>query len=141
MISLLRRIPVPVRRAILFLAVAAIAFVSLWSHDNIEENVPEKVQKHDYMIHAGCYLVLGALALWSYGRRARPWRSRFAVAAACALYGLLMEVLQLLPVVSRSCSARDALDNLLGAAVGTLLVPVACWPEPSPHSSPERHGH
>lgn len=134
MISLLRRIPVPVRRALLVLAAAAIAFVSLWSHSNIEEHVPDEVQRRDYMIHAGCYLVLAALALWSCGRREQPWRSRLAAVAACFSYGLLMEVLQLLPIVARSCSVKDVLDNLVGAALGALLLPSFLWPE-----APESH--
>ena len=138
MITLLGRIPLSVRRTLFLLAVAAIAFVSLWSRGNIDEHVPETVQKRDYLIHAGCYLVLVSLALWSFGRAARAWRSRFTAAAACALYGLVLEFLQLLPIVGRSCSVQDILDNLLGAVVGALLLPVSLYPDSKGESPHER---
>ena len=128
MIALIRRIPLSIRRTLFLLAVAAIAFVSLWSRGNIDEHVPETVQRRDYLIHAGCYLVLSALALWSFGRVACPWRSRFTAAAGCALYGLVLEFLQLLPIVGRSCSVKDVLDNLLGAVIGALLLPLSLYP-------------
>ncbi len=138
MITLIRLIPLSVRRTLFFAAVAAIAFVSLWSRGNIDEHVPETVQKRDYLIHAGCYLVLSALALWSFGRAARPWRSRFTAAIACALYGLVLEFLQMLPIVGRSCSAQDILDNCLGAVVGALLLPVSLYPDSKGESPHER---
>ena len=104
----------------------------------LEEAVSETVQKRDYLIHAGCYLVLSALSLWSFGRASRPWRSRFFAATACALYGLVLEFLQMLPIVGRSCSAQDILDNCLGAVVGALLLPVSLYPDSKGESPHER---
>ena len=129
-----RFVSVPVRRALFALALAAIAFVSLWSHENLETYVSEDVQSRDNMIHAVCYFVLAATALWSCGRAERPWRSRILAVLFCFGYGALMELLQMLPVVGRNCSLKDILDNLLGAAIACLLFPRAWWPGESPES-------
>ena len=122
-----RFIPVRLRRVLFALALAAIAFVSLWSHNNLEAHVSHDIQSRDYMIHFFCYLVLSAMALWSFGRRSRPRCSRLFAALLCFSYGALMEVLQTLPAVGRSCSLTDIRNNLLGALVGALL-PRFLWP-------------
>lgn len=122
-----RFIPVRLRRVLFALALAAIAFVSLWSHNNLEAHVSHDIQSRDYMIHFFCYLVLSAVSLWSCGCRARPWRSRLFAVLFCTGYGVLMEVLQMLPIVGRSCSLSDMKNNLLGSLVGALL-PRLFWP-------------
>lgn len=127
----LRFVSVPVRRLLFFAALGFIAFVSLWSHDNLEEHVPKEIQSRDFLIHLGCYLVLCACCLWSFGRRAAPTGSRVAAALFCAGYGLLMEFLQLLPAVGRSCSLHDMRQNLIGAVLGAVLVPRFLWPDAS----------
>ena len=124
----LRCIPVWLRRTLFFTALGGITFVSLWSHDNIEENVPLEVQSKDYLIHLACYAVLAACGLWAWARRSKPWQSRALVAAFCFLYGALMEGLQLLPVVGRSGSLSDIRQNAFGALLGALLVPRLLWP-------------
>ena len=124
----LRCIPVWLRRALFFVALGGIAFVSLWSHDNLEEHVPKEVQSKDYMIHLACYAILAACGLWAWARRSAPWQSRVLVAAFCILYGALMEVLQLLPIVGRSCSLSDIRQNAMGAILGALVVPRLLWP-------------
>lgn len=126
----LRIFPVWLRRALFFAALGGIAFVSLWSHGNIEEHVPQEVQSKDYVIHLGCYAVLAACGIWAWARRSAPWRSRALVAAFCFFYGALMEVLQLLPIVGRSCSLSDIRQNAIGAILGALVVPRLLWPHP-----------
>ena len=123
-----RFIPVPVRRILFLVALGGIAFVSLWSHDNLEEHVSEEIQSKDYVIHLVCYLVLCACCLWSFGRRSAPWRSRVGAILFCTLYGVLMEVLQRLPIVGRSCSLDDIRQNFLGAVLAGLLLPRFLWP-------------
>ena len=125
----LRRIPVWFRRARFFAALGGIAFVSLWSHDNLEEHVSKEVQSKDYVIHLGCYALLAACSLWAWARRSMPWHSRAVAAILCFLYGALMEVLQLLPVVGRSCSLLDIRQNAIGALLGAIALPRFLWPE------------
>lgn len=119
-----RFVPVPLRKAAFGAALAAIAFVSLWSRGNIDAHVAPGIQQKDYMIHFACYLVLGFLAVYAHGQKRRPWRSRCVAALFCTAYGVLMEVLQMLPIVGRSCSVSDMLDNFLGATAGALLGPL-----------------
>jgi VanZ family protein len=121
---LLRLVPVPFRKTFFLLALGAVAFVSLWSRRNVDAYVAPSIQQKDYMIHFGCYLVLGALAVYAYGQERRPWRSRLGAAAFCSAYGVLMEVLQMLPAVARSCSVSDMLDNFLGSVAGAMVAPL-----------------
>ncbi len=125
----LRRVPVWFRRALFFAALGGIAFVSLWSHDNLEEHVSKEVQSKDYAIHLACYALLAACSLWAWARRSLPWHSRVFAAIFCFLYGALMEVLQLLPVVGRSCSLLDIRQNAIGALLGVIALPRFLWPE------------
>ena len=123
-------LPVPaVFRRVAFGAVlAAVTFVSLWPRTSLDANVPADVQRHDSLIHFACYAVLSACALWAWGRRRAPWRSRLAAWASAALYGALMEAMQALPAIGRSGSWGDARQNAVGALVGILAVPALLWP-------------
>ena len=121
-------VPVAVRRALFALALGTVAFISLWPHEQLEEHVSVGIRNRDYLVHAICYAGLSALALWAFGRRGRPWRSRGGAVVFCFLFGALMEALQTLPVIGRSASLDDVLHNLLGAAIGCLLAWPAIWP-------------
>lgn len=123
-----RRIPIRFRRFLFAAALGGIAFVSLWSHDNLEAHVSADVQSKDYLIHFTCYFLLEACCLWAWARRSAPRRSRAASALFCVLYGAAMELLQTLPAVGRSCSLSDFRQNALGALLAALLVPSLFWP-------------
>ena len=121
-------VPVAVRRVLFALALGTVAFISLWPHEQLEEHVSEGIRNRAYLVHAVCYAGLSALALWAFGRRSRPWRSRWAALGFCFLFGALMEALQTLPAIGRSASLDDVLHNLLGAVIGSFLALPAVWP-------------
>ena len=76
----------------------------------------------DKLVHALMYAGLaGSLfhALTQTARKRYDWALRIALVAA--LYGLVMEVCQKLLTNSRSMDPLDALANLAGALVMTLL--------------------
>ncbi len=109
------------RRIVLFAAYAAVAFVSLWPRSCVEEYVPGEIQAKDYLIHAVCYLMLAACTAWARGSTARPRRALLFSWLVCSGYGLLMEVLQMMPVVNRSFQWSDVAENALGALAGVFL--------------------
>lgn len=76
-----------------------------------------------------CYSTLAAVALWAYGRTHTPWQSRGITLTFCILFGITMELMQMLPWVGRCCSLADIRDNSLGALLSVLLFPVAWWPQ------------
>ena len=121
-------IPRRVRMLLFAVTTGAVAFVSLWPRSYVDEYVSPEVQSQDHFIHLGCFLAHGFCTLWAWGRRERPWRSRLAVFAGCALFGLALEVLQKLPAVGRSFQWGDVQQNTLGAALAAFLLPRLFWP-------------
>lgn len=134
--TFLPRIPVSLRRVVFVVVLGVVSFVSLWPRPYLDANVPAEIQSKDSWIHLGCYLALSLCFLWAWGRRNAPWRSRAMAALLSALFGSLMEVLQAIPALGRSCSWGDARQNCLGALLGALALPVLLWPPFSPPTAP-----
>lgn len=72
----------------------------------------------DKWIHAAEYGLLAGLVAWATTPRTRGESVRILLAVAG--YGVVVELLQA-PLVTRTASPRDALANLVGAAVALVL--------------------
>ena len=123
-------VPSIVRKALFYIAVGCMFFMSLWPKGYVEANVSPEIQSKDFLIHAIAYLMYASVALFAYGDRERPWKSRGIVWVACTAFGVLMEILQeTIPGVNRSCQLSDMLSNALGACIGVLFFLPRFWPE------------
>jgi VanZ family protein len=76
--------------------------------------------------HAGEYAVLAALAEWAFLLRTSAWRAALAGVLVAAIYGPLMEVVQL-PLPYRALDVHDMVADWLGALAGALVVGAVCW--------------
>ena len=76
--------------------------------------------------HVGEYAVLTALATWAFLLRASVWRAVLESVLVAAVYGPLMEVVQL-PLPYRAFDVHDMVADWAGALAGALAVSVVCW--------------
>ena len=121
--------PNHLRKPLFYFALGCMLFMSLWPRAYVDKNVPKAIQALDFDIHTAAYLMFAAAALFAYGNRGRPWRSRVVVWGACTAFGALMEILQeVFPGINRSYQLSDMLSNTLGACAGVLLFLPRFWP-------------
>lgn len=114
-------VPLVVRRWVCggyLVLIAVLSLVPAWLFPPSVSQIPGI----DKWVHVAMYGVLGALLRWASGLPAPARASRWLPAAG-ALYGVLMEVLQLtLSGASRGFSWGDILANTVGIAVGWLVM-------------------
>lgn len=114
--TLLARLPLPVKLAILALALGVLAWLSLAPTDELP-----KVSLSDKVEHAIAYAVLTAVAFVLF-----PRRLGLALAGGMA-FGVLIEVLQATMGFGRDGDWRDAAANASGAAVVAGAILLARW--------------
>ena len=102
------------------LIAAGIAVLSL-----TEANHMPSVQVNDKLAHGLMYTLLSIAMIVPASRfsraRVRPY---LYVWVAATLYGGLIEVLQGLCTLTRTCSITDIYANLIGVTIGVLLIAV-----------------
>ncbi len=108
-----------IQKAAFPLALFLLTAVSLYPRVRLEADVPASVRGQDSPIHAFCYLLLAASWAVSFGHKG--WKSRVRCFLFCTGFGLLMEILQLIPAIGRSFGLKDIAMNAIGAAAGSLL--------------------
>ena len=76
--------------------------------------------------HVSEYAVLTVLAAWSWSRHGSGVRALAGGVLLAALYGPLMEVVQL-PLPYRAFDVRDMAADWMGALIGALVFSAAGW--------------
>lgn len=127
-------IPVPLRRILHLAALLTLAFVMLWPRRCVDAYVPKTVQAKDVIIHFAAFFVVGFLGIFAYGNPLKRRNSLLIAIFLGIMFGLALEGLQELPVISRNCQWKDIFDNTIGVIIGSLVVPLADWPRPKKHS-------
>ena len=114
----------PVCRIAFFALLLVDAALSLQPRASVDAMYSPEIQSWDLAVHAALYAALAALACGGFVRRGPgSWRGRLAVWILLAGLGAVLELLQTLPAVGRSCSLSDVLSNAAGALAGALLAP------------------
>ena len=78
----------------------------------------------DKLIHSVVFLVLIIIWLWYYfikKNRRIGIKSIIAILSICFIYGILIEIIQLLFISSRKADYFDILANSFGLIIGTLF--------------------
>ena len=76
--------------------------------------------------HVGEYTILTVLAAWAFLLRTNRWRAVLGSVLVAAVYGPLMEVVQL-PLPYRAFDVHDMVADWAGALAGALAVGFVCW--------------
>jgi VanZ family protein len=86
--------------------------------------------KVNHVIGFGTLVAITTLAVWSH--RPRWHFAAYWVMGVAIVYSILMELLQTLPIISRSGEFADVLANGCGCAVGAIVaagVYAMAWPK------------
>jgi VanZ family protein len=77
----------------------------------------------DKLAHAAAYFVLTALTLWGLRMKGfRRWKAATAAAAACALYGVIIEIMQFAFFPQRYFEVNDIIANIIGCIAGLIVL-------------------
>jgi len=77
---------------------------------------------NDKLIHFAGYATLAFLAAWALSQKsALTWKGYLTVWLVVALYGVVDELLQMIPMLHRSADRQDWYADILGAACALIV--------------------
>ena len=106
-----------------FLWAVVIAILSLLPGNDLPK---VRIPHIDKMVHFTIYLVFGALLMYGFAKqykgKALRFKPEWIVIGFTALWGTLMEVMQLLFTKTRHFEYLDILTNIIGSILGIVLL-------------------
>jgi VanZ family protein len=97
----------------------------LWASTSGGVKLPEpgfRLLEPDKIAHCAAYFVFGSLVLWAFYKKGLlDTRRKIWSVAGCALYGILMEILQFSFFPGRYFEVNDIIANIIGS-IGSLVL-------------------
>ncbi|MEZ4988913.1 MAG: VanZ family protein [Saprospiraceae bacterium] len=108
-----------------FIPAIAWAIFILWASTSGGVNLPEpplRLLEPDKIAHFGAYLVFGTLVLWAWHKKGLlDNKHKIYSVVGCALYGILMEIMQFSFFPGRYFEVNDIIANIIGS-IGSLFL-------------------
>ena len=117
---MLKPIQTLLKGSLLFVAIGITLFIGYLSLKKINY-VPIRLSHLDKIYHFVAYFLLGCAWFFSFSKAYQKPKLKYAIAMACIIYGMVIEVLQATLTTYRTASVLDVFANMAGVIAAMML--------------------